>query len=112
MYLEHKIDELMLEQKKLTNMVELFLPNLETEKGVIHFLEITKTTFNKYLKEGTIQEGVHFIKSGRKRIYIPDEIVKLKKSGVKGKRKNSSDQDIADAVNRKLGIIPTCRHAV
>ena len=83
MFLEEKIDLLIDEQKQMKNMVEIFLPNLETEKGVIHFLEITKNTFNKYLYEGTLQEGVHFIKDGHQRIFITDEIVKLKKSGVK-----------------------------
>jgi hypothetical protein len=112
MFLEEKIDLLIDEQKQIKNMVEIFLPNLETEKGVIHFLEITKNTFNKYLNEGILQEGIHFVKDGRKRIFVPEEIVRLKKSGVKGRRKNLPKQDTLDAVNQKLGIIPEYRSAV
>jgi len=94
-------------------MIELFLPNLESEKGVIHFLEITKNTFNSYLKDEVLQENIHYIKEGNKLVYIPDEIVKLKKSGVKGRRKNShKDKAAIDTVNAKLGIIPECRHVV
>jgi len=112
MYLEEKIDKLMAEQERLIGMVELFLPNLEAEKGVIHFLEITKNTFNNYLKDGVLIEGIHFIKDGRNRLFMPDEIVKLKKSGVKGKRKSSNKQDKLEAINLQLGIISECRSAV
>ena len=96
MYLEEKIDLLIDEHQKLMNMVQTFLPNLETEKGVIHFLEITKNTFNNYLKKG---------------IFVPDEIVKLKQSGIKGKRQISSKQEKIDAINKQLGIMPMYRSA-
>ena len=113
MYLEEKIDYLLSEQKRLIDMVELFLPNLESEKGVIHFLEITKNTFNTYIKDEVLQENIHYIKDGSKRIFNPDEIVKLKKSGVKGRHKISlKDMATIDTVNAKLGIITECRHAV
>jgi hypothetical protein len=113
MYLEEKIDRLLLEQKRLVEMVELFLPNLETEKGVIHFLEITKATFNSYMKDEVLQESLHYNKQGNKRIFIPEAIVKLKKSGVKGRHKQSTeDEATLEAINAKLGIMPTCRHTV
>ncbi len=41
MYLEEKIDIIIDEQNKLTDVVLLFLPNLETEKGVVHIM-VTK----------------------------------------------------------------------
>ncbi len=112
MFFEEKIDLLISEQARLVEMVELFLPNLETEKGVIHFLEITKNTFNNYLKDGVFVEGIHFVKNDRTREFVPEEIIKLKKSGVKGRRKSSNKQEKLDAVNLQLGIIPECRSAV
>lgn len=116
MYLEEKIDFLIAEQKRLVEMVELFLPNLETEKGVIHFLEITKETLNSYLKKEILKQGVHYVedrKNHNRRVYIPDAIVKLKKIGVKGKHKISKKEEaILEAVNTKLGIISECRHVV
>ena len=112
MYLEEKIDAMMTEQKKLVGMFELFLPNLGEAKGVMHFLEITKNTFNNYITNGVFVEGIHYVKEGTKRVYIPDEIIRLKKSGVKGKRKASSKQDKLDAVNQQLGIMKGCRSAV
>ena len=57
-------------------------------------------------------EGVHFVKAGRTRVFIPDEIIKLKKYGIKGKRKSSNKQDVLDAVNLQLGTIPLRRSAV
>jgi len=112
MYLEEKIDLLIQNQNKLLEKVELFLPNLENERSVIHFFEITKNTFNTYIKEGILSENIHYIKKGKNRIFIPDEIIKLKKSGIKGKRKTSRKQDQLDAVNKTLGIITECRRAV
>ena len=111
MYLEEKIDLLIDEHQKLMNMVQTFLPNLETEKGVIHFLEITKNTFNNYLKKGIFVEGIHYVSQGKKRIFVPDEIVKLKQSGIKGKRQFSSKQEKIDAINKQLGIMPMYRSA-
>ncbi len=112
MYLEEKIDRLLLDQKRLVEMVELFLPNLETERGVIHFMEITKATFNTYMKDEVFQEHLHYKKQKNKCIFIPEAIIKLKKSGVKGRHKQSSeDEATLEAIKAKLGIIQECRHA-
>ena len=105
MYLEEKLDNLIQKQKELLDLVEIFLPDLKTEKGVIHFLEITKNTFNTYLKEDIFVEGKHFIRKGNKRIFNAGEIIKLKKIGIKGKHKKASQQDTLDFLNQKLGIM-------
>lgn len=105
MYLEEKLDTLIEKQKELIEMVELFLPDLTTEKGVIHFLEITKNTFNNYMRNDIFIEGQHFIKKGRRKVFNPQEIIKLKKVGVKGKHKSTSQQDTLDFLNQKLGIM-------
>ncbi len=112
MYIEETLKEILLGQDLLREKIELFLPDLSTEKGVIHFFEITKNTFNTYMKNGVFVEGQHFIKEGKTRVFIPDAVIELKKSGVKGKRKTSTKQDKLDAVNLRLGIIPGCRSAV
>ncbi len=105
MHIEEKIDLLLKKQNQLLEKVELFLPSLQDEKGVIHFLEITKNTFNNYLKDDVFIQGVHYITEEKRRLFIPDAIIALKKSGIKGKRKRSSKQDKLDAVNKKLGIM-------
>jgi len=107
MYIEEKIDKLIAKQNELYEMVELFLPNLETEKGVIHFLEITKNTFNTYVSDNIFVEGIHYTKINSKKVFIPSEIIKLKKFGIKGKRKNKkTNQDKIEFLNNKLGIMP------
>jgi len=105
MYFEEKVDLLIETLNQLHEKVDLFLPDLKTEKGIIHFLEITKNTFNNYMNSGVFIEGIHFIKEGKTKVFIPDAIIELKKSGVKGKRKTSSKQDTLDSVNQQLGII-------
>ena len=106
MYMEEKIDNLINKQNQLIEIVQLFLPNIESEKGVIHFLEITKNTFNNYINNGVFIEGIHYIKENNKRVFIPTEIIKLKKIGVKGKRHSKTKQDTLDFLNKKLGIMP------
>lgn len=105
MYLEEKLDTLIAKQNELIEMVGIFLPDLTTEKGVIHFLEITKNTFNNYIKDDIFKEGKHYIKRGNRRVFISHEIIKLKKIGVKGKHKNNTQQDTLDFLNKKLGIM-------
>jgi len=112
MYLEEKLDLLLENQTLLDKKVDLFPPNLSTEKGVTHFLEITKNTFNNYMVGGVFIEGEHFEREGKAKVFIPDAIIKLKKSGIKGKRKISSKQNKLDAVNQQLGIISECSGAV
>lgn len=105
MYVEQQIELLINEIKTLSAKVELFLPNLEDENGVIHFLEITKNTFNNYLNSGVFIEGVHFVKNGGKRKFVPSSILKLKQSGIKGKRKVSNKQDTISDIKMKLGLV-------
>ncbi len=105
MYFEEKLDILIDKQNQLLEKVELFLPDLSSEKGVIHFLEITKNTFNTYIKNGTFIEDHHFTIEKKSKVSIPKAIIALKKQGIKGKRKKSSKQDTLDAVNQQLGII-------
>jgi len=105
MYLEEKLDTLIQKQKELIEMVEIFLPDLTTENGVIHFLEITKNTFNNYIRNDIFIEGQHFIKKGKRKVFNPQEIIKLKKIGIKGKHKGTSQEDTLDFLNQKLGII-------
>lgn len=106
MYLEEKVDLIFSRQELWINLMTLFLPKLENESGVIHFLEITKNTFNNYIKKLVFVEGIHFVVEGGDRRFIPDEIIKLKAGGVKGKRKVSNKQNQLDAINLRLGIIP------
>ena len=105
MYLEEKLDTLIEKQKELIEMVEIFLPDLTTEKGVTHFLEITKNTFNNYMKNEIFIEGEHFVKKGKRKVFIPQEIIRLKKVGIKGKHKGTSQEDTLYFLNQKLGII-------
>ena len=49
------------------------------EKGVIHFLEITKTTFNTYISEEILENGVHYVMNKTKRFLYLKQLKILKK---------------------------------
>jgi len=109
MYIEEKLDLILQNQQVINEKIDLFLPDITTEKGVIHFLNITKNTYNTYLNNGVLIEGIHYSFEGKKRVFNLEAMIKLKKVGVKGKHRKrsvSNNQDIIDAVNRQLGIIP------
>lgn len=105
MYLEEQISNLVEKIDELNQKVDLFLPNLETEKGVMHFLEITRETYNGYLNKNTLIEGVHYIKQGKRKVFIPSEIIELKKLGIKGKRIQNTRQDQVNSIKEKLGLV-------
>ncbi|MEN4052922.1 hypothetical protein [Sulfurimonas sp. NWX79] len=107
--MEEKLDLILKNQKFINEKIDLFLPDISTEKGVIHFLNITKNTYNAYLNNGVLIEGIHYIVEGEKRVFNSEAVIKLKKGGVKGKhrtRATSNNQNKIDAINRQLGIIP------
>jgi len=104
MYLEEQISMLIKLIQELSDKVDLFLPNLKSEKGVIHFLEITKETLNNYYERGYLLEGVHFTIVNNKKIFIPESIVNLKQMGIKGKRTQSTKQEQVNSIKEKLGI--------
>ena len=109
MYLEEKLDLILKNQKFINEKIDLFLPDISTEKGVMHFLNITKNTYNTYLNNGIFIEGIHYSIEGEKRVFNSEAVIKLKKGGVKGKhrtRVTSNNQNKIDAINRQLGIIP------
>ena len=111
MYLEEKLDLLLKQNEELKSYIELFIPDLTTDKGVIHFLEITRNTFNTYINNNTFIEGSHYIKEGKKRVFLSSEIVKLKKLGIKGKRNKSIKQISIEIAKEKLGIMSSSRSA-
>ena len=112
MYLEEKLDLLLKQNEELKSYIKLFLPDLTTDKGVIHFLEITRNTFNTYLNNNTFIEGSHYIKEGNKRIFLSTEIINLKKLGVKGKRNKSAKQNSMEIAKASLCIMPLSRSAM
>lgn len=112
MCLEDKLDLILNQQEKFNGYIELFMPDLTTEKGVIHFFEITRTTFNTYISNNTFIEGVHYIKDGKKRVFVSDKIIRLKKLGIKGKRNKNTNQDILDIANANLDMICPSRSAM
>lgn len=111
MYVEEKIDLLLEEVKRLREDVELFIPDISKEKGVIHFLEITKTTFNTYIREEVLENGLHYVMNKNKKVFIPQAIKDFKKSGQVGRKRNDSKIETLDTINKNLSTIRGSRSA-
>jgi len=84
----------------LKKQLDIFIPDLNLEKEVIHFLCIDKRTFKKYIDEGRLEEGVHYYNDSNKRIYIPDAIIAFKKGGCRPPVTNPKSQ----AVLKRFGF--------
>lgn len=111
MYLEEKVDLLIKQNEQLIEYINLFLPDLTTKKGVVHFLEISTNTFNKYIDENIFEEGIHYYKSNDKLIFDKDEIIKFKTSGQVGRKRKDNKKDALDTINKKFNIIDTSKSA-
>ena len=111
MYMEEKIDYLIKQNKELQFLMELYLPDLTTKKGVIHFLEITTNTFNTYIKESRLVEGVHYYKEKEELVFVKDEIINFKKSGQVGRKINSKKDNTLEEIQQELNIMSSSRSA-
>lgn len=111
MYVEEKIDLLLKEILNLKSDIKLFLPDLTTQKGVIHFLEITKNTFDNYINNNIFEEGIHYYKDKDKRVFYSDEIINFKKSGQVGRKRKDSNKDALEGVKHILDIFSGSKSA-
>jgi len=85
---------------RLKKHMEIFIPDLTIEKEVIHFFNIDRRTFKKYIEEGRLEEGIHYFNDNNKRIYVPDAIIAFKKSGCRLPVTNPKSQ----AVLKRFGL--------
>lgn len=111
MYLEEKIDLLLKQNNQLLEYMKLFLPDLSKEKDVIHFLAITKNTYNKYIKENILQEGIHYFKNDKQLTFDVNEIIKFKSSGQVGRKRNDKKKDNLESLNGIFNIMNMSKSA-
>lgn len=104
MFIEEKQDLIIEQNNKILYYMNLFFPDLTTEKGVIHFLEITKTTFNTYIKNNIFEEGVHYYNEKNSKVFFADEIKKFKQSGQVGRKRKDTNKDTLEGVKQRLDI--------
>ncbi len=95
-----KLDLILTELLNLKSELEIFKPDLRIEKEVIHFLAVDRRTFKKYLVDGRLIEGIHYFNENNKKVYVPEEIVKLKKGGCRPPITNPR----AQAVLKEFGL--------
>jgi len=86
------------ELKSMKEFMQIFVPDLSIEKEVIHFLGKDKRTFKKYLDEGTLINGVHYVNDKDKKIYIPKAIIEFKKSGCRKTVTNPTAQKVLESI--------------
>lgn len=71
------------EVKKLNAKLETVSVDLRSGTQVMRYLDVSKTTLFRLVKEGKLKEGIHYKKTGGKVEYIPDGIVEFKKEYIK-----------------------------
>lgn len=111
MYLEEIMMQILEEIRSLNSSMNLFLPDVTTQNGVIHFLEITKTTFNTYIKNNIFEEGVHYYNEKNSKVFFADEIKKFKQSGQVGRKRKDTNKDTLEGVKQRLDILKGSKSA-
>ena len=86
MYDGQKLDLLLAKFEDIQDTLQMFMPNLQLKRNVLTFLDITEPTLNNYIKNGVLEEGLHYEKVGKNKLrFIPEAIIAFKKSGIKDK---------------------------
>jgi len=99
MYLEQRLDSMQKQLEMMTSFVQMMMPNLTVRKEVMHFLQISRTTFNTYMNNGVFEEGIHYYYDDDKSIvFIPDEIIKLRASGMQRRVAKSKREKVNDVL--------------
>jgi hypothetical protein len=84
MYDGQKLDLLLAKFEDIQDTLQMFMPNLQLKRNVLTFLDITEPTLNHYIKNGVLEEGLHYEKVGKNKLrFIPEAIIAFKKSGIK-----------------------------
>ena len=84
MYDGQKLDLLLAKFEDIQDTLQMFMPNLQLKRNVLTFLDITEPTLNNYIKNGVLEEGLHYEKVGKNKLrFIPEAIIAFKKSGIK-----------------------------
>lgn len=83
-------------EKEIASIKDAVVPELDLTRasGVIKYLNISKSTLDRKIREGELKKGVHFIQNGigKNRRYIPTAIQEYKKNKNKFKVKYSAVQ--------------------
>lgn len=88
------LDELKLLKKEIEVIKLSVVPNLDLTKakGVMAYLDISKSTLDRKVREGEFKKGIHYIqnKIGENKRYIPEAIKQYKQQSNKYKVKYSA----------------------
>jgi len=104
MYLEETLKKILEKVEKQEKLLQLFIPDLTKKKEVMHFLGVTRQTFEKYLKEQIVEENKHYyLDDKNSMVFIPDAVIELKMQGVRYKRDTKAPASIDILNSMKIG---------
>lgn len=102
MFVEEKLDLVLLKIEEQQQLLELFIPDLRKKKYVASFLGITVQCLENWIKDSDspMQEGVHYRLNNRGELeFISSAIIILKRTGgYKNRRKQINDEDVAQTI--------------
>ena len=64
---------------------EAFMPKVDNKKAVLHYLDISESSYQNYLKDGRLKESVHFYRKNGKMVFIENAIIELKNNLARGR---------------------------
>jgi intein-encoded DNA endonuclease-like protein len=79
--LENTLKDIKRELALYRKLFELIFDNLKTKTQVARYLKVHPSTINNWTKNGTFEEGIHFIidENGKKE-YIPNGIIEFEEA--------------------------------
>ncbi|HQS65914.1 MAG TPA: hypothetical protein PLM93_01855 [Sulfuricurvum sp.] len=102
MFVEEKLDLVLIKIEEQQQLLELFIPDLRKKKNVASFLGITVQCLENWIKDSDspMEEGVHYRFDSRGALeLISSAIILLKRTGkYKNRRKQIHDEDISQTI--------------
>jgi hypothetical protein len=101
MFVEEKLDLVLIKIEEQQQLLELFIPNLRKKRHVATFLNVTEQCLDNWIKDSDspIEEGVHYHFNSRGALeFISSAIILLKRTGGYKNRRESKKEILKETV--------------
>jgi hypothetical protein len=101
MFVEEKLDLVLIKIEEQQQLLELFIPNLRKKRHVATFLNVTEQCLDNWIKhsDSPIEEGVHYRFNSRGALeFISSAIILLKRTGGYKNRREIKKKILTDEI--------------
>jgi len=99
--LENTLKEILHRLDEQQALLQITLNSLTTSKAVASFLGVSPRTIQLWVRQQKLQDGKHYYRDGKRLVFIPAEILKLKNNPYKGSSPLKEDMPKEKVIKKK-----------